>query len=379
MVEQTRSEDSLILFLIDPKITNIDRVLGELNRFFKRKQEIDGTDRFNFVAFESNGPVYFEDFLFETQYISDALAGLKGELGRPNPAGAIMVAVTFIIDVFKLVGGKVYRIIALTDQNTPPLVNIEVLQTLMDQVREFPVFMDIIRINTNDPKEDLKLMRFAKTNNGEVLYAKNEKELGKVLDEVAKKKKVLKSSDGGEKYTLAPDSERFFYNLAQDPWDVEEVPQGTRCLICGDTKQPLIKCPKCNTISHAPCLAQWAKMSNIGIPHVFRCMQCYNLLRLPKPFVLDVQSGAYQKRIQVQAADQNALLRAQQSKAAPQLKKVEDPLAGMLGGDEMGWANAADDFVMEEDKDLQVQFCPNCGTLNFPESVKCIRCDARLR
>jgi hypothetical protein len=357
----------------------MENILKELSRFFKRKQELDSTDRFNFIAFESNGPVYFEDFLFDPQYILNGLQDLTPTLSRPNIGGAIMVAVTFIIDVFKTVGGKLYRIIALTDRNTPPLANVEVVQTLMDQVREFPVFVDFVRVNTDDPKEDLKLMRFARSNNGDVLYAKNEKEIGRTLEELAKKKKVLKSSESGEKYSLSDENEPFFYNLAQDPWDVDESEaKGKRCLVCGDTKAPLIKCPKCNTITHGPCLAQWAKMSNIGFPHIFRCMQCYNLLRLPKPFVLDVQSGAYQKRIQIQAADQNAILRQRQSQISPQLLKTDDPLGGMPTGDEGGWVDNADDFVMKDDTELQVQFCPSCGTLNFPESVRCIRCDHPL-
>jgi hypothetical protein len=167
----------------------------------------------------------------------------------------------------------------------------------------------------------------------------------------------------------------------------------------------LAKCPKCSTPVHGECMAQWAKMSNIGIPHVFRCMSCYNLLRLPKDFVLSVQSGQYKKpTIAVQAADQNALLRARAfATGKPQLKKDIDPFAGMGSmpdlpsddeNEDLGlwstsasnsgeknpqWVDVSANYSPQNDSDLQIQFCSNCGSLNPPEVIFCNQCGNKLR
>ena len=378
-VTEEKSEDIMVLFGVNPNVSKINVVLRELDNFFSQKQAYDGTDRYNFIAFESNGPIYFEDFLFEPEFIIDALKDLTPQLVAPNIAGGIMTAITFIIDVFKIVGGKVFRLLVITDRTTPKMANVEVLQALMNQVIDFPFIIDFIRIGTDDPREDLNVMKFAKKNGGEVFFAKNEKELGKILPGLLKKKMEKRSE--ADKYYISPENEPFFENLAEDLWMVEpEDAAGKRCQICGESTGELVKCSKCDPVVHAHCMAQWAKMSNIGIPQVFRCMNCYNLLRLPKHFIDDVQSGRYQRQIQMEAADQNALLREKEKSMKPQLKTGADPLAGMGGGVDDGWGSGADeDFVMQDDSSLEIQFCSNCGALNFPESIRCSKCGQALR
>jgi ribosomal protein L40E len=377
----------MIIFALNPDATNLDYVLKELDRYFKKKQELDTTDRFNFCAFETNGPIYYEDFLFDPSFIVDALRDMKSSLVRPNLAGGLFIAVTFIIDVFKAVGGKLFRLILLTDRATPLLNNVEVVQNLLDQVLEFPLFVDFVRIGTEDPREDLKLMKFAKKNGGSVFFAKTERDIGKIFDSLIEKKKIPKVSDDG-KYTISLENEPFFVNLAQDPWVVEnQEAVGKVCQICRSGSGELVKCPKCNSINHPECLAQWAKMSNIGLPYLFRCMSCYNLLRLPADFAHDVQSGEYKKRMQIEAANQTALLRQKERATTPQLKLGADPLAGM-GFEEMdtsssfdeGWdMNGSEDFKFQRDDTLQIQFCDSCGSLNMPEVLKCTKCGKKLR
>jgi hypothetical protein len=393
-VEESRSEDLLVLFAAHPKTSNFDYVVDELKKFFQQKQQRDNTDRFNFIAFEENGPIYFDDFLFEPQHIITQLKELKTIIAPPNIAGGVMTAVTFIIDVFKSVGGKVFRLLVVEDRACPFLNNIEIVQMLVSQVVDFPFFIDIVRIGIDDPKEDLVQMKFARLNKGDVYFAKNERELPKIFQELSKKKMVPKQSEQGEKYSIPLDSEPFFFNLAQDMQIVDENERkGKRCQICGDSSGDIAKCPKCNTIAHGECMAQWAKMSNIGLPHIFRCMSCYNLLRLPKDFVLSVQSGKYKKpKISIKAADQTSLLRQQESATGFHLKKATDPLGGMGGLGMMGDAEVScasenasinedseEEFAFKDEADLVVQFCPQCATLNPPEVIKCTKCGKRLK
>jgi ribosomal protein L40E len=375
MVDITKSEDLMVLFGVHPSTTNVDAVIKEVHKMFSIKQQIDATDRFNFIAFEANGPLYYEDFLFEPDYIIDALKDMKESLVPANISGGIMVAITFIIDVFKLVGGKCFRLIVIVDRSAPPIANLEVIQSLMNNVLDFPFFIDFVLINFTDPRQELKLMRWAKKNKGEVYFAKSAKEIGKALQSLSEKKEIRKTE--GDKYYITPENEPFFANLADDLWVVDESElDNRRCQICGDPKGELIKCPKCDPVVHGDCMAQWAKMSNIGIPQVFRCMNCYNLLRLPKDFVMDVQSGKYKRPIEVKAVDQTELLRQKESSIKPKLKQGQDPLAGMPAEDD-GWGD--NNYIMQNDADLEIQFCLQCGALNFPESIKCSKCGHNLR
>ena len=100
-MDETKSEDMLVLLACHPSISNINKIIKSIESMFKIKKQNDPTDRFNFIAFQENGPIFFEDFLFDYSYIIDALNDLKHSLVPANISGGIMVAITFIIDSFK--------------------------------------------------------------------------------------------------------------------------------------------------------------------------------------------------------------------------------------------------------------------------------------
>jgi hypothetical protein len=344
-MDKQRSEDTLIVYGYNPKSTDTTLVLKEFAKFFARKQEIDSTDRFNFIAFNNMKPVYFENFLYDWESIINYIQTNHNTFVIPNISGALYLACTFMIDVFKIVGGKVFRVVILTDKDTPEFNNVEVVEQLMDNIRDFPVFIDFICLNRKNPTEEQKYVNFAKKYGGIVLNVKNEKELGNAFEKLAQKKRSPSFPKGVDQLHLESENEPFFFNLAQEPIEIEEDSaqnKNLKCLICRKKGDNLIKCPKCGTPTHPPCLAQWAKISQIGIPHVFRCVQCFNLLRLPKPFVMDVQSGAYFERInkiqmQVNMQTQANLdmqmaihyeeLRVKEQETKPQIVEADDPFA----------------------------------------------------
>ena len=253
---------------------------------FDIKKRHDPTDRFNFIAFQKNGPIFFEDFLFDYSYITETLKDIKDSLVPANIAGGIMIAVTFIIDVFKIVGDKVYRLLILSDESSQPIRNLEVLNNLVGKILDFPLYIDIVRFNTDSPAQDLKYIRFAKRNNGNVSYAEGYKNLRQLLGNLANKKDIPKDILNEKRFHISEENVPFFDNLAQGLWVVEDSEnKNAMCQICRKSEGELVKCPKCDTITHADCLAQWAKMSNIGAPNLFRCMNCFNLLKLPRDFV----------------------------------------------------------------------------------------------
>jgi hypothetical protein len=339
----------------------------------ERKQEQDSTDRFNFCAYEANGPMYYDDFLLDRSYIIKALNDLKPNLATPNLTGGIFVGLTNIIETFKLVGSKCFRMIVLMDQGTSLKNSTFILQSILDQVRDFPFFIDFVRVNTSEvPQEDLELIKFAAKNNGAVYFTKNRSEIPKVIDTLLKKKEV---HGDGDKIPIPPEKEPFFDNLGADLWIADaEGWEVKACGICRSLERDKVMCPQCRAVAHSDCLAQWAKMSNIGMPNIFRCMSCFRLLRLPKDFVLEVQSGEYKKKLQIQQANQAEVLRQREKARNPALVQTADQFANMPSPEAMG----DEDFSFKKnDSDLRIQFC-SCGAMNMPEAVKCAQCGKKL-
>src|SRR4030042_4412330 len=122
-----RSEDTLVVLAISPKATRFELLLKDLDAFFRLKQEADQTDRFNFIAFQKSGPTYLEDFSFNLDLVRDTLEKVRKRWGEVNFAGGFFLALTFILDVFKKVGGKTFRIISLNDQFAPHGKHVDVL------------------------------------------------------------------------------------------------------------------------------------------------------------------------------------------------------------------------------------------------------------
>jgi hypothetical protein len=337
MGNKLRSEDLMLIFGLDGNINDFHNILKEIGIFFENKQGIDTSDRFNFVAFNSNRPVYFDNFTFDYPLVVNALKELKENLVPLNVSGGLYLALTFVIDVFRIVSGKVFRIIVLMDDQNPEIKNIEVVQNIFDQVRDFPVIVDFIRYQSQKPNEDRRLSEFAQNYGGKFYFAKNTKDLKVVFEKILGRKKILKFPEIDQLH-LVQENEMFFYNLALEPVPLEITniaPEHLKCQICHDFQGELVVCPKCGTRTHAPCLALWAKISKIGVPHVFRCMQCFSLLKLPKPFVLDVQSGEYARRmallkmptIEEHCEMQTEILRQQEKVKCPTLTEAEDPFA----------------------------------------------------
>ncbi len=336
-----RSEDTLVVLALSPKTTRFETLLKDLETFFKTKQEADQTDRFNFVAFLKSGPTYLEDFSFNIALVMDQLEQVRKRWGEVNFAGGFFLGLTFILDVFKKVGGKTFRIIVLNDQSAPHVKNVDIIYDLVKKVVDLPTFIDIVRIGIKDPSDDWRLRELAKDSNGNFVKIESQKDLKKVLAILAQKK-PLKSYGFGEDdvYKVKPRTreEMMFYENMAEFFQPTDESSEHKCTICAQYEDPVlgtsasrVTCPKCGSTGHLSCLAHWASKSTIGIPHVFRCFQCFNLVKLDKEFVGSVLKGEIAPRAaEIQVPDKTAIsqkLRGIEQEGAPKAVEVLDPLA----------------------------------------------------
>ena len=75
------------------------------------------------------------------------------------------------------------------------------------------------------------------------------------------------------------------------------------------------------------CWAHWAKTSNIGLPYVFRCHICFNLIKLDKDFVEIVHTGKEPAPDLGKKVDLVSYLRQLEAQNKPKVVQEIDPLA----------------------------------------------------
>jgi hypothetical protein len=395
-MEATRSEDTLIFFAIDPKITNIQKAYEAILAFCEAKKTADRSDRFNIVIFQEDGPNYFEDFTLNPQHVMIGLQSLEPTLVPAHLAGGIFVAITFIIDVFKIVSDKCFRLLIITDSSPKgiPEKFIPVVYNLIDQVKDMPFFIDVVRIGVDDPAEDLKLMRFAKRTKGNLYEIRSISELKDTLLQIAAKKKLNVSSySGRDEYLIPEDSRDFYENMAQVPTPVENARE-VQCQICFEKgRSDIVECPKCGARTHEKCWALWSKSSHIGVRNLFRCHNCFNLLKLPEDYVSMISLGKEVLATEIKVLDQYDYLQSLEMDDGPKIIKVEDPFGGPADEyDDWGTdvliiddSDTHKEIVPKEkvvalnnDAELKLIWCPSCGKMTSNEFKFCPKCGHQL-
>ena len=383
-MEYTRSEDCLILFGLTPEFSKVRLVYKALGEFMKNKQSIDPSDRFNLILFQEKGPKYLDQFTFEPSNILDTYRSLSSKIIKANLAGGIFIATTFIIDVFKKISEKVFRLIILTDDEAHkiPSQYLPALEDLIRKVKDMPFFIDVIRIGKKDLEERDKLLKLAKICNGEFYEIDSIREIKPPLISLSEKKRIKEAMAVTQKIRVVlRENQPFYENLADDPPILDKI--GT-CSICFKKDDSgIVKCPSCETLAHKICWAQWSKTSNIGIPHVFRCHTCFNILRLDREFVLNVREGKIPTIAEMEKVKKKNIveyLRELEAKRRPQIIQTEDPFAA----DVRARVDAKKVEPQEEiskkrkKKKILVKICPNCSKLIMGERKLCPSCGFTL-
>jgi len=330
----TRSEDTLILYALTPgfyQFEEMNLIYESLQEFCDKKKAIDHSDRFNIVLFQEDGPNYLEDFTLNPENIIIALKSLEPMIVEANMSGGIMVSATFIIDVFKYIPNKCFRIIILTDNGTLeiPEIYIPVLDNIIDKIKDMPLIIDIVRIKVDKFEDDLKLSGLINKTRGHLHHVQELNELSPILSALAEKKTFstfsLSNNDCSDEIPI--ENIPFYNNLAEEP---KLIIDEQTCSICfKKDKNALVQCPNCEIISHKICWSLWAKNSNIGIFNIFRCHNCFQLLKLDDEFVYMVHTGQLKaiEEIKVEVMDLHEFEETIEAQDGPKIIAVEDPLA----------------------------------------------------
>jgi len=367
----TLSEDTLIFNALTPNITDMKKFYDALEHFMKIKKENDASDRFNVIIFQDYGPNYLNDFTLNPENILMALKTLESTIYPANIAGGIFVAITFIIEVYKRISQKAFRLVILSDSGTFKIPDkyMPVLENLIDKVKDMPFYIDIVRIDTDDPAEDRKLMELATRCYGNVHEINDLRDLDSILEVLALKREIPQESFYDAEKKIIPKTDQPFYiNLADEPINYSKA---EKCSICFqmDDKE-LVQCPECEAIAHKSCFAQWADNSNIGIINVFRCPHCYNLLKLNKNYINKVRYGKIMVagNIQIEGLDLQEYQKTKECETEKEIIQAEDPL-GFTSYEEK----------KEEPRETKFILCPNCSKMITTKYLTCPNCGIKLK
>ncbi|MFX0083514.1 MAG: hypothetical protein ACFE94_17340 [Candidatus Hodarchaeota archaeon] len=375
-MESTKSEDCLIFYALTPEITKLRQVYNIIGEFMQNKQSIDPSDRFNLIWFQDDGPNYLDHFTFDPEYILKTLKSLGKKITKANIAGGVFIAITFIIEVFKKISEKFFRLLILVDDGAYEIPDeyLPALEELIKKVKDMPFFIDIILMGSPYSDQAQKLLKLANLSNGDLYGIKNIKDLNPILTELSEKKRVSEPSFVKQQLRMIlPDNQLFYINLADDPVRVNEI---ATCSICfHKDDEGIVKCPSCDTPAHDVCWAQWADTSNIGILHVFRCHNCFNILKLDKNYIMDVQAGripTIAELIKMKKRNIIEYLHEIESKSEPKVIHTEDPMAVEIRA--MVEARKLQPEVKKRRKKVAVNICPNCSKIMMGDRKNCPSC-----
>jgi len=375
-MESTKSEDCLIFYGFTPEITKMRQVFSSIADFMKNKQLTDPSDRFNLIVFQHDGPNYLDHFTFNQEHILKTLKSMSGEITNANIASGIFIAITFIIEVYKKISEKIFRLLILVDEGAYdiPLEYLPPIEELIKVVKDMPFFIDIIRLGPPNSEVSPKLMKLAKLSNGEFYEIENLRDLDPLLKTLTEKKYVSEPLFVKQRLRMIlPDNQPFYINLADEPEIVDDM---VTCSICfrRDNKN-IVKCPSCEAIAHKVCWAQWAETSNIGISHVFRCHNCFNILKLDENFVHNVKAGKIPTIAELSKVKKKNIIEYMhelEAKNKPKIIHAEDPMAVAIRVkiDEKKVKSKS----RQDKKSKHVNICPNCSKIIMGARKQCPSC-----
>jgi len=198
---------------------------------------------------------------------------------------------------------KFNRIIIITD--TPSDLSEgyqEALFNLVSKIKNFPTFIDIIRISDSNERffsDDVKLNMLASDTRGSIWYISQKKELADVIKKLVKTKQFTSTFvDQPDRIKISQEDYTFYNQLAKSLKKPESTMEKLVCHLCKEELCPIctdvydipLVCEDCNTSFHNCCITNHTINHNIGIPNILRCPgpSCDVLLKIDEDEIIEV-------------------------------------------------------------------------------------------
>jgi len=196
---------------------------------------------------------------------------------------------------------KFYRIIVITDTPSDLTDDYqEALFNLVSKIKNFPTFIDIIRVSEKDERffsDDVKLNVLVSDTKGGIFYIKDKKEFTDTIKKLVKSKQYVTTFvDRPELIKITKEDYAFYNRLAKSLKRSDETNLVCHfcneeiCPVCADVHDIPLVCEDCNKSFHNCCITNYTINNNIGIPNILRCpnKECDVLLKIDEDEIIEV-------------------------------------------------------------------------------------------
>ncbi|OLS15918.1 MAG: hypothetical protein RBG13Loki_0458 [Promethearchaeota archaeon CR_4] len=277
----------------DFKPSRLVVALKTIKKFVEQKIAIDPKDRTCLATYGSKTQKIC-DFTNDPATMIESFRNIEIS-GQGEIEEGFAFAIQQLVKEIRKIGGKVPRIFVVTDERRIDMGD------RMDKIGKLAkglgIFIDVAQIG--NPKKETYLKQLSHLTSGEYAYFNNEKALGNAGTGYASKKQSQ-----GESYVAKIEkkppplvSEVAVELRKPNLGELKDLMRGIKiekCQICYQEKCPKCSahffscgryCPSCGRPIHMHCATMWAQKSPETAENVFRCPNCYFLLRVPKSVV----------------------------------------------------------------------------------------------
>ncbi len=254
-------------------------IVKQVQRFIKTKEKEHPESNWGIVAFthEEDNPRFHEGLAKDEEELEPFLKDNLKFVTKAHPLEqGLMLASTYLVDAYRTTRNHALRMIVISDGPTEgsnaDLVN--ALMDLLDTIKHFPVYIDIIRVGDERVyPDDVKLRMIAEMANGKVYYAVKDESFKDIMEIL-----VSGTPEAPLRGTIPIEKRTFFEGLC---WSLLEtgIP-GSSCIACshGEDFGTVLQCENCGAPYHGSCATSIAQQEYEAFPGIFRCKKCDCLL-----------------------------------------------------------------------------------------------------
>jgi len=436
------NEDTYLYLDLTKEILKKKEIIKTIKYYVEEKNKVNLKGRYSLLIFQEEGnPIFITD-----KKDSGIIANSIDENWKNRPKeqsffeNGLFYIFSYIAETVRK-KSKFNRIIVITD--TPSDLSDdyqEALFTLVSKIKNFPTFIDIIRVSEKDQRffsDDVKLNMLCSDTKGGIFYIQDKKEFSDVIKKLVKSKQYVTTFvDRPDLITITKEDYAFYNRLAKSLVKPENV-EGLVCYFCKENLCPIctdifdlpLVCEDCNQSFHNCCIINYTINHNIGIPNILRCPSCDVLLKIDEDEIIEV-SGEVEVSTVKEYMDKEVLGDQQEimpKKEEPTFttsldENIESPseksrsisdgehvktirIGGFFGkaykvkkvGDKIVYERTTQTSFKSNSKLESIQpnriklhpnsnarkkpsfvICPHCGRQNNSEQIKCTNCGYKL-
>ncbi len=294
------NEDIYFYLDLTKEILKKKEIIKTIKYYVEEKNKTNLKGRYSLLIFQEEGnPIFITD-----KKDSGIIANSIEENWKNRPKeqsffeNGLFYIFSYIAETVRK-KSKFNRIIVITD--TPSDLSDdyqEALFNLVSKIKNFPTFIDIIRVSREDQRffsDDVKLNMLASDTKGGIFYIKDKKEITDTIKKLVKSKQYVTTfADRPELIKITKEDYAYYNHLAKSLKRSDEMNLMCHfcaeeiCIICMSVHDVPLVCEDCNKSFHNCCITNYTINHNIGIPNILRCPSCDVLLKIDEDEIIEV-------------------------------------------------------------------------------------------